>query len=195
MNLRLTKLLIFGFVLEVVVLLLSYFESNGNTTLFFQAAARLSGRVSLLFFIIYAFFATRFHKSDKPSVSEVKHILVSDFAIIHLIHWVLLVVAVKLSGFELVPYRLAGGALAYIMVVSMPYVYAKKLFSSVSTIVLEHIYITYVWLIFLMTYVPRLQGKVPTATGSTTAYWILLGFVVLFMLWRMVVLMLRKEKN
>ena len=184
---KLTKLLITGIGLEILVMLLAYIESQGDTTLFFQASARLSGRVSLLFFLFYGIYATRHPSVEIGSVAlSVKTMLVRDFAVIHVIHWVFLAIAVKLSGFELVPFRVLGGSLAYLMIVLMPLIYQKKLFSTVSLVMMQHVYIFYVWLIFFMTYLSRVREQTPTATGDMTAYWVLIGITAAFLVWRIV---------
>ena len=184
---KLTKLLITGIGLEILVMLLAYIESQGDTTLFFQASARLSGRVSLLFFLFYGIYATRHPSVEIDSVAlSVKTMLVRDFAIIHVIHWVFLAIAVKLSGFELVPFRVLGGSLAYLMIVLMPFIYQKKLLLNVSLVTMQHVYIFYVWLIFFMTYLSRVREQTPTATGSMSAYWVLMAVTAAFLVWRIV---------
>ena len=184
---KLTKLLITGIGLEILVMLLAYIESQGDTTLFFQASARLSGRVSLLFFLFYGIYATRHPSVEIDSVAlSVKTMLVRDFAIIHVIHWVFLAIAVKLSGFELVPFRVLGGSLAYLMIVLMPFIYQKKLLLNVSLVTMQHVYIFYVWLIFFMTYLSRVRGQTPTATGNMTAYWVLIAVTAAFLAWRII---------
>ncbi len=184
---KITKLLVLGIALETLVLLLSFVESKGDTTLFFQASARLSGRVSLLFFLFYGIYATRHPSVETGSVAlSVKTMMVRDFAVIHIIHWVFLAIAVVLSGFELVPFRVLGGALAYLMIVLMPFIYQKKLLATVSLTMMQHVYIFYVWLIFFMTYLSRVRGQTPRATGDMSAYWVLMGVTAAFLIWRIV---------
>ena len=196
MKSKISKLLMFGIALELIVVLLSYMESQGDTTLFFQAAARLSGRVSLAFFLFYGIFATRHPSVEIGSpVVSVKTQLVTDFAVIHIIHWVFLAIAVKLSGFELVPFRVAGGALAYGMIVVMPFIYQKKLFASLSLSMMQHVYIFYVWLIFFMTYLSRVREQTPTATGDMTYYWVLIAVTTSFLVWRIVKLIQDKPNS
>ena len=184
---KITKLLITGIALELLVILLAFIESKGDMTLFFQASARLSGRVSLLFFLFYGIYATRNPSVETGSVAlSVKTTLVRDFAVIHVIHWVFLAIAVILSGFELVPFRVLGGALAYLMIVLMPLIYQKKLLATVSLTTMQHVYIFYVWLIFFMTYLSRVRGQTPTATGNMTAYWVLIAVTAAFLVWRII---------
>ena len=174
-----------GIALELLVMLLAYMESKGDTTLFFQASARLSGRVSLMFFLFYGIYATRHASVETDSIPlGIKTQLTKDFAVIHIIHWVFLAIAVKMSGFELVPFRVAGGALAYGMIVVMPFIYQKKLFNSLPLPTMQHVYIFYVWLIFFMTYLSRVRGQTPTATGDMTYYWILIVVTTAFLVWR-----------
>ncbi len=184
---KISKLLMLGIALELLVMLLAYMESKGDTTLFFQVSARLSGRVSLIFFLFYGIFATRHPSVETGSIPmSIKTQLTKDFAVIHIIHWVFLAIAVKLSGFELIPFRVAGGALAYGMIVVMPFIYQRKLFASFSLPMMQHVYIFYVWLIFFMTYLSRVRGQTPTATGDMTYYWILIVVTSSFLLWRIV---------
>lgn len=49
---------------------------------------------------------------------------------------------------------------------------AKSTFS-----ILETIFVYYVWLIFFLTYLPRVQGKMPQAGGSFTEHVALLGWI------------------
>jgi hypothetical protein len=196
----LNRLLPYGIALEILVLIISYFENTGDAAAFFQAAARLSGRVSLLFFAFYLIYAT-LHPSVKSltvneypedTVLKTKHILSRDFAIIHGIHWVFLAIAVKLSGFELVPFRVAGGALAYLMIVVMPFILNKKILGNLNLFVTEGVYIFYVWLIFFMTYLSRIRGQTPTATGTMPVYYVLTVITIGLLLWRIFILMRRK---
>lgn len=183
---KISKLLMLGIALEVFVMILAFIESKGDKTLFFQASARLSGRVSLIFFLFYGIYATRHPSVEIGIPLSIKTQLVSDFAVIHIIHWFFLAVAVVLSDFELVPFRVAGGALAYLMIVLMPFIYQKKLLSNISLITLQNVYVFYVWLIFFMTYLSRVRGQTPTATGQMFAYGVLIVVTMSFFVWRIV---------
>lgn len=192
MEKRLLKLLPYGYGLEVLVLITAYLQSYGDTTAFFQVAARLSGRVSLLFFLIYAIYTTVYPSVKEDIELKVKTSLSKDFAIIHVIHWMFLAVAVTLSGFELVFIRVLGGALAYLMIILMPLVYEKRILTKYPLSKLENGYIIYVWFIFFMTYLPRILGKVPTATGSMSSYIALMVLTVGFMVWYIILRMRQK---
>lgn len=195
MEKRLLRLLPYGYCLEVFILIMSYLESYGDTTAFFQVAARLSGRVSLLFFLIYAIYTTVYPSVKEDIELKVKTSLSKDFAIIHVIHWMFLAVAVTLSGFEIVFIRIIGGALAYLMIILMPLVYEKRLFADRPLPMLENGYIIYVWFIFFMTYLPRILGKVPTATGTLPSYIALMVLTIGFMVWRVILMQRDRRLN
>ncbi len=128
---KISKWLWAGLLLEAIVLLAARQESNGDTTAFFQSAARLSGRVSLLFFGAFVVYAARFPGVEAGSAPlKIKGQLAFDFMVVHVIHWFLLAAAVQLSGFELVPFRLAGGILAYAMVVVYAFYFEQAICSS-----------------------------------------------------------------
>jgi hypothetical protein len=181
----LPKLLAAGLFLEAGVLGLSYLESGGNSVLFFSAAARLSGRVSLLYFGMLFIYATLYPSVEKKStVLLVKYTLAKNFAILHIIHWFLLAIAVSKSNFELVPSRLIGGGIAYALIVLLPFIIKQKIFSRLPLQLVFGVYLPYVWLIFFMTYLSRVTGSSVAVTGSMAAYRVLMDLTILLMLWR-----------
>jgi hypothetical protein len=133
---------------------------------------RFSGRLSLLVFslIFLIPFAPRYSNwtSTKPY-----HL----FALIHGIHLVQLLFYVKLAGNELIPIRVAGGFLAYLIIFIMPYLVQLARENKLSSTVFFRInifYFSYIWFIFFMSYLPRVMGTLPNVGGS---YW---EHVVLF---------------
>jgi hypothetical protein len=188
------NLLNIGLGLELLVLILSYFEANGDTTHFFQATARLSGRVSLLYFS-FLFIYTTLNPSIEPNSQslQAKYILARNFAILHVIHWFLLATAVSMSGFNIVPYKLTGGALAYLMIVLLPFILNGKLFPNLSLRLALNIYLPYVWLIFFVTYLTRVLGKAAPITGIMPAYYVLISITVGLMIWRVGILLKNRK--
>ena len=146
-----------------------------------QALTRFSGRASLIIFsLIFLFQHHQFIKIK--SILSDKYFLV--FAIAHGIHLAELLTYVYLSGIPLVPIRLAGGFLAYLLIFVMPWMeiqfqQAKITSKQFSTLTL--IYLYYVWFIFFMTYLSRVQGTFPSAGGSYGEHVILLGWVSLML--------------
>jgi hypothetical protein len=146
-----------------------------------QALTRFSGRASLVIFsLIFLFQHHQFIKIK--SILSDKYFLV--FAIAHGIHLVELLSYVYLSGIPLVPIRLAGGFLAYLLIFVMPWMeiqFEQARISSKHFSILTLIYLYYVWLIFFMTYLSRVQGTFPNAGGSYAEHVILLGWVSLML--------------
>jgi hypothetical protein len=188
------NLLNIGLGLELLVLILSYFEANGDTTHFFQATARLSGRVSLLYFSFLFVYTTLNPSVESDSEHlQIKYILARNFAILHVIHWFLLATAVSMSGFNIVPYKLTGGALAYLMIVLLPFILNGKLFPNLSLRLALNIYLPYVWLIFFVTYLTRVLGKAAPITGIMPAYYVLISITVGLMIWRVGILLKNRK--
>lgn len=190
------KLLWIGLGLEALVLLAAFLESGGETAAFFQASARLSGRVSLLFFSLLLVYATLHPSFERGSETfQVKFRLFQVFAILHVLHWFLLVTSIWFNGFELVPARLAGGALAYLLVVGMPLLLLSEGLSGKFLRRLQGFYLFWVWFVFFMTYLTRLRGQSPDASGSPEAWWPLAAFTVGLMLWRVWKIFTRKNAS
>jgi len=146
-----------------------------------QAVTRFSGRVSLLIFSLIFLFQNHKHLNVKTILSE-KYFLI--FAIAHGIHLVELLSFVYLSGNPLIPLRLVGGFLAYVLIFIMPYAQSlferNKLSPSVFSS-LTLIYLYYVWFIFFMSYLPRVRGTLPNVGGSYSEFVMLLAWVSLIM--------------
>ena len=152
-------------------------NNNGWSIEGLQATTRFSGRLSLLIFS----FIFLLHPKEKPSLS----FYLSDcyfliFAIAHGIHLFELLSYVYLAGIPLVPYRIAGGFLAYSMIFLMPWVHQRFDSGKVSATrfkTLSFAYLFYVWLIFFMTYVSRVNGSFPNAGGTHSEHVALMGWV------------------
>lgn len=146
-----------------------------------QGVTRYSGRYSLLIFSLIFLF----HKSSAIPISRI----LSDrffltFAVAHGIHLIELLSYVSISKIPLVPHRLAGGFLAYSMIFVMPYFQHLKETSRMTEArftSLFLIYQYYVWFIFFMTYLSRVQGTFPNAGGTYTEHVALLGWVALML--------------
>lgn len=186
------KLLAIGIFLELLIVVFSYFESDGLVSFFFQSCAKLSGRISLLFFSILFVYHTVIPDLKDHEILKKKYYLSFNFAILHIIHFFFLAIAVYLSGFELVPFRVAGGAIAYVMIILLPFIIKGKIFKKLALNTLVNSYLYYVWLIFFMTYVARLSGVNQHFTGSKNSYLILIIFTSILMIWHLLMLLKRK---
>jgi len=149
---------------------------DGFTPLALQTITRFSGRLSLFLFSII------FLLQHKPStlhywLSEKFYLL---FAIVHGIHLFELLSYVMVAHVTLVPIRLAGGFLAYVFIFAMPilaHAAASGKFPVSKFNPIQTMFLYYVWLIFFLAYLPRVQGKVANAGGNYTEHVALLGWV------------------
>ncbi len=165
---------------EVTVALLAVIN-YGATLEALQATTRFSGRVSLAIFSLIFLFQSHRHLKVSSLLSD-RYFLI--FAIAHGIHLLELLAYVYLSGNDLIPVRLAGGFLAYLMIFLMPYVqhlFEKNQLSSKHFSTFNLIYLYYVWFIFFMSYLPRVRGTLPNVGGSYSEFVVLLAWVSLMM--------------
>jgi len=161
--------------LEIVIIVMAILY-HGFTVVALQTVTRFSGRLSLLLF------SAIFLLYTKP---QTIHNWLSDkfyllFALVHGIHLIELLSYVYLSETRLIPIRVVGGFLAYLYIFLMPIFvhYAEQGRLSVKTFsILQTIFIYYVWLVFFLTYLSRVQGKLPQAGGSFGEHVALLGWV------------------
>jgi len=167
-------------IIEVGIALLAVIN-YGVTIEALQAVTRFSGRTSLVIFsLIFLFQRHDFIKIH--SILSQYYFLI--FAIAHAIHLVELLSYVSLSGVHLVPYRVAGGFLAYAFIFAMPWFqqrHEQSKLSSKQFSILTLLYLYYVWLIFFMTYLSRVQGSSLNAGGSYAEHITLLGWVAVML--------------
>lgn len=141
-----------------------------------QAAARYSGRFGLLPFALVFAAGPLARLRPGPLVKRAvarRRQLGLAFALHHFVHLALLVAYLHAAGKAFDPARAAGGALGYAFLAVMA---ATSNDASVRALgpsrwrVLHRIGAWYLWVAFLMTWVPRLQGQVEGAGGSPAAW-------------------------
>ena len=144
-----------------------------------QATTRFSGRFSLLIFSLL-FLASR--PSDAhPWLSKKPFHL---FALAHGVHLVELLAFLYFSGTLVMPYRLLGGAMAYFIVFSMPFLADRHEQGRVGARqfnIMGMVFQYYLWGIFFLTYLPRVRGTMQGMGGSYVEYVVLLGWVSLML--------------
>ncbi len=171
-----SKRIIILFVAVELAIVLIVLVTEGYSLTALQTITRFSGRLSLFLF------SAIFLLYNKPAtiipwLSSKFSLL---FAIVHGIHLIELLLYVYLSGIQLIPYRIAGGFLAYAYIFAMPVFHSYQVTARISKrtyLILENVFVYYVWLIFFLTYLPRVQGKMPQAGGSFPEHVALLGWV------------------
>jgi hypothetical protein len=169
------KIIILFVLLEISIILISLLI-DGHSLTALQTITRFSGRLSLFLF------SAIFLLYDKP---QTIHAWLSDkfyllFAIVHGIHLLELLFFVYVFNASLIPIRVAGGLLAYVYIFLMP-VFANlresQRISSKTFSVLEIVFIYYVWLVFFLTYLPRVLGALPEVGGTYSEHVALLGLI------------------
>ena len=154
-----------------------------------QATTRFSGRLSLLIFSLI-FILLPYHRDKLERILSNKFFLV--FAIAHGIHLAELLSYLYLSGKPFIPIRLAGGALAYAMIFIMPFIYEKL--AGNKKLITENVYLSYVWFIFFMTYLPRVQGKLQVG-GSFPEFVTLFSWVCVLLIIRIVLFFTQRKSH
>ena len=116
------KLLLTGVLIELIIFL-NFYLLNDNIGDIFRYSARYSGRVSL---IIYLYCFHLFYQSImvNDSLKRLKE-LVYIFGVLHLIHFYFLALSVYLNDLPIIPIKVTGGALAYLMIILYPFVINK----------------------------------------------------------------------
>lgn len=146
-----------------------------------QASTRFSGRLSLAIFA-FIFLLHPKRSGTLQLILSANYFLI--FAIAHGIHLMELLSYVILSGIPLVPHRLAGGFVAYAMIFLMPWFHARhsaKKITELRFLQLGYVYLFYVWFVFFMTYLSRVNGSFPNAGGSYAEHVGLMSTVVLLL--------------
>lgn len=180
-NSRSSTVLVIAVALEAMIILFSL-ATEGFSLEALHVITRFSGRLSLLTFSLILLLYDR-----RGAIQLDRAFLL--FAIIHGIHLIELLSYVSLSGVELIPIRVAGGFVAYAMIFAMPFVVTRH---NAGTMTdqnfhrIEAVYFSYVWLIFFLTYLPRVMGTLPNVGGTFTEHVILFSWVIILGVIKMV---------
>lgn len=147
------RYLIIGIFIEALILGYCYinFTEIGEV---FRHAARYSGRLSLLIYLgCFYYFASNYHSKGALMMENLKK-MVTIFCVLHFIHFGLLVMNVLLNHVHLIPYKLAGGFLAYLMILIYPWAISQREMPKIAHL----IYFYYVGIVMALTYVARMKG-------------------------------------
>ncbi|HMV10936.1 MAG TPA: hypothetical protein PK325_10065 [Cyclobacteriaceae bacterium] len=144
-----------------------------------QGATRFSGRLSALIFGLI-FILLPYHREKLAAILSDKFFLA--FAVAHTIHFIELFSYNMVIGGTFIPLRVAGGALAYVFILTTPFVINK--IAERKRFILENIYLFYVWLVFFLTYLPRIQGKLPYAGGKYVEFVVMFAWICLLLVIR-----------
>ena len=167
------------FLLEMALASLVFY-GEGFTLTGLQTVTRFSGRLSLLIFSILFLIHHKRGHIDTLLLGKPYH----TFAFAHGIHLLELLLYIYLSAAPVVPVRMAGGFIAYLFIFLMPWLTARQEAGNLSPklyAIIEKIFQYYTWLIFFMTYLPRVRGVMPHVGGTYREHVLLLGWVSLMM--------------
>lgn len=147
------NLLLFGIALELTICLVCFMLSSDLSETF-KYAARFSGRFSLVVFLASIILFANNYPQNTVEFSKTRSIA-AVFAILHYIHLALLFMNVKLNALSLIPHKLAGGALAYLMILLYP-IFFERIKSNKAVHITYFLYVSFV---MSMTYIARLKGE------------------------------------
>lgn len=164
------------FILLECIIIASAVILNGFSIMALQTITRFSGSLCLLLF------SAIFLNYNKPDIihrwlSEKYYLLFAIVSGIHLVEYLFLL---PFSNTVLIHYRIAGGVLAYTFIFSMPFISKYFLAGKISTdqfVIIETVFLYIIWLVYFMTYLPRVQGKLPAVEGSYAESVAMLGWV------------------
>ena len=150
-NFSYRQLLFAGILFETIIFLI-FFYSKQELADVFRYSARYSGRLSLIIYLycFYKFYRTFLIKDNLRRVKD----LVLIFGVLHVIHFGFLVLSVYLNDLPIIPVKVTGGALAYLMIIIYPFIIEK-----ITNQIYHLIYFYYVGIVMLMTYVARINGE------------------------------------
>jgi hypothetical protein len=143
-------LLFLGIFTELLIFLFSYLykENFGDV---FRYSARYSGRLSLIIYLycFYVFYISLIRNKNFNKLKE----FVLIFGILHVIHFGYLAMSVYLNELPIIPVKITGGAIAYMMIIIYPFIINK-----INRINYHLVYFYYVGIVFLVTYLARIRG-------------------------------------
>ena len=171
-----TKKIFLGIVLvELLIFVWGYFsEPNINEAI--RISARYSARFSAIMYLLTLNFFI-FQANNEIEKRNLSRFMLA-FAVVHFIHFIFLAYNVFLNNIELIPYKLAGGFLAYLMILLFPFFVNKPWLSKWS----YYVYFYYVGIVFIITYLSRIKGQFEGASPSIFHHFGLIAVSVSFIL-------------
>lgn len=157
-----------------------------------QATTQYSGRLSLLIF------SCLFLAGPGGENMATRHLIkpYHAFAWVHGIHLSEVLSYLVLADITLNPIRLSGGALAYVMILALPFLYDRFKAARLSPAIFlmsERVYHYYVWAIFFLTYLLRVRGMVPAVADSYPEHIMGLGYVSFLLGSRFVTVLMKRR--
>jgi hypothetical protein len=179
-NLTLRNIILIGIALEALVALFAWTTSE-TTVGFFQTAARISGRLSLAVFTLLFLYST-----NRNRVTATENAWFVGFAVVHVIHFGFLATFIYLSGVALIPIRLVGGIIAYLLTVVYPIMVLRNLGDEKLRSRMREAHLYFVWFVMFMTYLSRVKAEQSWVGGDMAHYQFLFGFVIMLLIGQLI---------
>jgi len=166
----LKKIISFGVFVELLIFLI-FFLSVDDISETFRYSARYSGRLSLIVYL-YCFyvFSREFERNKYNKTKKV----VLLFSVLHLIHFIYLAFSVWLNELPIIPYKLLGGFIAYILIIIYPFLIDK-----IKKTIYHIVYFYYVGIVMAVTYLARIKGEF---VGAPTELFHYFGFTIVILI-------------
>ena len=164
------KIISLGVFVELLIFLI-FFLSVDDISETFRYSARYSGRLSLIVYL-YCFyvFSGEFERNKYNKTKKV----VLLFSVLHLIHFIYLAFSVWLNELPIIPYKLLGGFIAYILILIYP-----LLIDKIKKTIYHIIYFYYVGIVMAVTYLARIKGEF---VGAPTELFHYFGFSIVILI-------------
>ena len=164
------KIISLGVFVELLIFLI-FFLSVDDISETFRYSARYSGRLSLIVYL-YCFyvFSLEFERNKYNKTKKV----VLLFSVLHLIHFIYLAFSVWLNELPIIPYKLLGGFIAYILIIIYP-----LLIDKIKKTIYHIIYFYYVGIVIAVTYLARIKGEF---VGAPTELFHYFGFSIVILI-------------
>ena len=164
------KIISFGVFVELLIFLI-FFLSVDDISETFRYSARYSGRLSLIVYL-YCFyvFSREFERNKYNKTKKV----VLLFSVLHLIHFIYLAFSVWLNELPIIPYKLLGGFIAYVLIIIYPWLIDK-----LKKTIYHIVYFYYVGIVMAVTYLARIKGEF---VGAPTELFHYFGFSIVILI-------------
>ena len=164
------KIISFGVFVELLIFLI-FFLSVDDISETFRYSARYSGRLSLIVYL-YCFyvFSREFERNKYNKTKKV----VLLFSILHFIHFIYLAFSVWLNELPIIPYKLLGGFIAYVLIIIYPFLIDK-----IKKTIYHIVYFYYVGIVMAVTYLARIKGEF---VGAPTELFHYFGFTIVILI-------------
>jgi hypothetical protein len=166
----LKKIISLGVFAELLIFLI-FFLSINDISETFRYSARYSGRLSLIVYL-YCFYV--FSKEFEGNKYNKTKKVVLLFSVLHLIHFIYLAFSVWLNELPIIPYKLLGGFIAYILIIIYP-----LLIDKIKKTIYHIVYFYYVGIVMAVTYLARIKGEF---VGAPTELFHYFGFTIVILI-------------